>query len=42
MNVAFTEEEFNNLEIGDDWKPKYDYLLFKKSIDVKYDAERVK
>ncbi len=42
MNVAFTEEEFNNLEIGDDWKPKYDYLLFKKSVDVKYDSERTK
>lgn len=40
MNVAFTEEEFNNLEIGDDWKPKYDYLLFKKSVEVKYEAER--
>ena len=42
MNVAFTEEEFNTLEIGDDWKPKYDYLLFKKSVDVKYDSERTK
>ena len=40
MNVAFTEEEFNNLEIGDDWKPKYDYLLFKKAVEVKYEAER--
>ena len=38
--VAFSEEEFNNLEVGDDWKPKYDYLLFKKSVDTVYGAER--
>ena len=40
IDVAFSEEEFNNLEIGDDWKPKYDYLLFKKSVDTAYKAER--
>ncbi len=40
INVAFSEEEFNNLEIGDDWKPKYDYLLFKKSVDTIFNAER--
>lgn len=40
MNVAFTEEEFNNLEVGDDWKPKYDYLLFKKAVETVFDAER--
>ncbi len=40
IDVAFSEEEFNNLEIGDDWKPKYDYLLFKKSVDTIYGAER--
>ena len=34
-------ETFENIEKGDDWKPKYDYLLFKKSIDVKYEAERI-
>ena len=38
--VAFSEEEFNNLEVGDDWKPKYDYLLFKKEVDTVYNAER--
>ena len=37
---AFSEEEFNNLEIGDDWKPKYDYLLFKKAVETVFDAER--
>ncbi len=40
IDVAFTEEEFNNIEIGDDWKPKYDYLLFKKAVDTVFDAER--
>ena len=40
MNVAVTEEEFENLEVGDDWRPKYDWLLFKKAIDVNYSAER--
>ncbi len=41
MNVAVTEEEFEGLEIGDDWRPKYDRLLFKKAVDVNYSAERV-
>ncbi len=41
INVAVNEETFENIEKGDDWKPKYDYLLFKKSIDVKYEAERI-
>ncbi|MBE6801082.1 MAG: hypothetical protein E7529_07735 [Ruminococcaceae bacterium] len=40
IDVAFSEEEFNNLEIGDDWKPKYDYLLFKKAVETVFDAER--
>jgi len=40
MNVAVSEEKFNNLEVGDDWKPKYDYLLFKKAVDTAYNAER--
>lgn len=40
--VAVDEDTFKNeLEIGDDWKPKYDFLLFKKAVDVVYSAERV-
>lgn len=39
-NVAVSEDDFASLEIGDDWIPKYDYLLFKKAIDVNYSAER--
>ena len=39
--VALGEDEFvKTVETGDDWKPKYDYLLFKKSIDTVYEAER--
>ena len=42
MYVAVDEETFNNeIEVGDDWRPKYDYLLFKKAVDVVYSAERV-
>ncbi len=40
MNVGATEEEFNSVETGDNWRPQYDYLLFKKSIDINYSAER--
>ena len=41
MNVGRTEEDFTSeTEIGDDWLPKYDYLLFKKVIDVAYSSER--
>ena len=39
-NVAVAEDDFTSLEIGDDWIPKYDYLLFKKAIDVNYSAQR--
>ena len=40
MNVAQSEEEFATLTVGDDWLPEYDYLLFKKAIDVNYSAKR--
>ena len=40
MNVAVDEATFEALEIGDDWIPKYDYLLFKKAINVNYSVER--
>lgn len=41
INVAHSEDAFGNVETGDEWKPKYDYLLFKKSVDVKYEAKRI-
>ncbi len=40
MNVAVSEEQFESLTVGDNWIPQYDYLLFKKNIDVSYSAER--
>lgn len=42
MEVALSEEQLESIETGDQWLPQYDYLLFKKSIDVKYNAERAK
>ena len=41
INVAVSEEVFENeLEVGDNWNPQYDYFLFKKDIEIKYNAER--
>ena len=41
INTELPENDFTaNTEIGDDWLPKYDYLLFKKAIGVNYSAER--
>ena len=40
MNVAVSEEAFAQLTVGDNWVPQYDYMLFKKNIDVNYSAQR--
>lgn len=41
INVALSEEDFKEqVETGNSWRPQYDYMLFKKSIDVAYGAER--
>ncbi len=41
INVALSEEDFKDrVETGNSWRPQYDYMLFKKSIDVAYGAER--
>ena len=41
MNVGASEENFaNNTDTGQQWLPQYDYMLFKKKIDVNYSAER--
>lgn len=40
MNVAVSEGAFNKLEVGDNWIPQYDYMLFKKNIDIVYGCER--
>lgn len=41
MNVACDEDTFKSGTIGSQWLPKYDYMLFKKNIDVNYSAERM-
>lgn len=42
INIASTEDVFEaNVEGGNNWKPQYDFLLFKKSVDVEYSAQRV-
>lgn len=40
MKVAASEEKFGELKVGDNWIPQYDYLLFKKNIDINYSATR--
>lgn len=40
MNIAADEATFKTYQIGSSWRPKYDYLLFKKTIDTVYNAER--
>ena len=43
IDVASSENSFkSNVETGDSWRPQYDFLLFKKSIDVIYEAQRAK
>ncbi len=40
INVGASEEDFKSVQTGDSWRPQYDYLLFKKSVDINYSAER--
>lgn len=41
INTPLSEDEFSeNVETGDHWRAQYDYMLFKKSIDVNYSVER--
>ncbi|MDE6111250.1 MAG: leucine-rich repeat domain-containing protein, partial [Eubacterium sp.] len=36
INTDANEETFSKVETGDEWRPKYDYMLFKKSVDINY------
>ena len=39
--AALDEETFKKqVHTGDQWRPEYDYMLFKKAVDVQYGAER--
>ena len=40
INIGMSEEEFENVECGDQWRPQYDFLLFKKSVDMVFNAQR--
>ena len=41
INVARSEDDFkDSVKTGNNWRPQYDYLLFKKSIKVVYGSER--
>ena len=41
MDIAADEATFKQGTIGSSWLPKYDYLLFKKTIDQNYGATRM-
>ncbi len=41
IHTALDEDAFKKqVHTGDQWKPEYDYMLFKKAVDVQYGAER--
>ena len=41
IHAALDEETIKKqVHTGDQWKPEYDYMLFKKAVDVQYGAER--
>ncbi len=41
IDVGMSEADFKDkVHCGDQWKPQYDHLLFKKSVDVNFDAVR--
>ena len=41
INVALSEDEFKEkVKTGDSWRPQYDFMLFKKSIDIAYNSTR--
>ena len=41
MNVEADEDTFKaNTTLGDQWRPQYDYRLFRKYVSVNYNAAR--
>ncbi len=44
VSAIYVEREENdfkkNVKAGDQWRPKYDFLLFKKNVDTHYGAQR--
>lgn len=41
MNVSMTEEEFEAIEVGNNWLPQYDSGLLDKNVEVVFGAEKV-
>lgn len=41
INVSMTEEEFDAIEIGNNWLPQYDSGLLDKNVEVIYGAEKI-
>ena len=41
INVAASEEKFkSDVKTGNNWRGQYDFMLFKKSVDIIYSSER--
>ncbi|MBQ3150980.1 MAG: leucine-rich repeat protein [Clostridia bacterium] len=40
INAEASAEAFEAVQTGNNWRPQYDYLLFKKSVDIIYNAKR--
>ncbi len=40
INAALSEAKLKEITLGDQWKPQYDYMLFKKSVNVNYGVTR--
>ncbi len=42
INISLSENEFKEkVKTGNNWRGQYDYLLFKKSVDIIYSSERI-
>ena len=40
IHVQQDEDTFKDVDTGDQWRPKYDYMLFTKSVDIVYSSVR--
>lgn len=40
INVEASEDAFDSVKTGDQWRPQYDHMLFKKSVDLVYASQR--
>ena len=41
IHTPLSKDDFNNaVDAGDSWRPKYDYKLFKKNVELVYSSER--